>query len=41
LGWNPRLNLAQTAALTADWYLRYRKEDVYNLCVNQIEKYLQ
>ena len=40
LGWNPRLNLAQTAALTADWYLRYRKEDVYNLCVNQIEKYL-
>lgn len=41
LGWNPRLNLAQTAALTADWYLRYRKEDVYNLCVNQIEKYFQ
>lgn len=41
LGWNPRLNLDQTIALTADWYLRYRKEDVYNLCVNQIEQYLK
>ncbi|MBR3572896.1 MAG: CDP-glucose 4,6-dehydratase [Bacteroidales bacterium] len=41
LGWNPRLNLAQTAKLTADWYLRYRQEDVYNLCINQIEQYLQ
>ncbi|MBO4232623.1 MAG: CDP-glucose 4,6-dehydratase [Bacteroidales bacterium] len=41
LNWHPRLNLAQTAALTADWYLRYRNEDVYNLCVKQIEQYLQ
>lgn len=41
LGWNPRLNLDQTAALTADWYMRYQHEDVYALCVKQIEQYLQ
>ena len=41
LGWNPRLNLDQTAKLTADWYLHYQKEDVYSLCVKQIEQYLQ
>ena len=41
LGWNPRLNLDQTAALTADWYMQYRNEDVYSLCVKQIEQYLQ
>lgn len=41
LGWNPRLNLDQTAELTADWYMRYQHEDVYSLCVKQIEQYLQ
>jgi len=41
LGWNPRLNLNQTAKLTAEWYLRYQNEDVYSLCVKQIEQYLQ
>jgi CDP-glucose 4,6-dehydratase len=40
LGWNPRLNLDQTAKLTAEWYLRYQNEDVYSLCVKQIEQYL-
>ncbi len=41
LKWQPRLNLEQTLALTADWYLRYRNENVYDLCVNQICKYLK
>lgn len=41
LKWQPRLNLEQTLALTADWYLRYRSENVYDLCVNQICKYLK
>lgn len=39
LGWEPRLNLRQTIALTVDWYTRYRKEDVYALCVEQIGNY--
>ena len=41
LGWRPRLNLAQTVELTVDWYKRYRTADVYGLCVEQIDKYIQ
>ena len=38
LGWEPRTNIEQCCQLTADWYKRYQQEDVYNLCVEQIEK---
>ena len=41
LGWKPRLNLDQTVALTVDWYKRYRNENVYELCVEQIGRYLR
>ena len=41
LGWKPRLNLDQTVSLTVDWYKRYRNEDVYELCVEQIGRYLR
>ena len=40
LGWKPTLNAQQCASLTADWYKRYRHEDVYNLCVEEIEQFL-
>lgn len=40
LGWRPRLDMAQTIALTVDWYKRYRSEDVYALCVEQIENFM-
>lgn len=40
LGWQPRLDLQQTISLTVDWYARYREEDVYALCVEQIRRYL-
>lgn len=40
LGWQPRLNLDGCLDLTVDWYLRFRNEDVYNLDVNQIRRYL-
>jgi len=40
LGWEPRLNIDQTIQLTVDWYLKYRNQDVYALCVEQIKKYL-
>jgi CDP-glucose 4,6-dehydratase len=41
LGWRPRLDAKQTIALTADWYKRYKNEDVYNLCIEEIECFLR
>lgn len=40
LGWEPRTNIDQCIVLVADWYKRYQKEDVYNLCVEQINTFL-
>lgn len=39
LGWEPRLNIDQTIELTIDWYKRYKTEDVYSLCLEQIENF--
>ena len=41
LGWKPRLNAKETAVLTSDWYKRYKTEDVYNLCIEEIKSFLQ
>ena len=41
LGWRPRLNAIQAVELTADWYLRYRNEDVYGVCIDEIERFIQ
>ena len=40
LGWEPRMNISQCIALVVDWYKRYKTEDVYDLCVEEIESYL-
>lgn len=40
LGWKPRMNISQCVALTVDWYNRYREGDVYDICIEQIKKYL-
>lgn len=40
LGWEPRMNIDQCTALVADWYKRYKTEDVHDLCIEEIEKYL-
>ena len=40
LGWRPRMNIDQCIAMTADWYKRYRYEDVYQLCKSQIQDFL-
>ena len=40
LGWKPRLNMQQCLGLVADWYKRYKNENVYNLCVEEIEKFI-
>ena len=41
LGWEPRTNIRQCAALTTEWYRRYSKENVYSLCVRQIEEFIE
>lgn len=41
LGWKPRMNMQQCIDLVADWYKRYQKEDVYLLCVEEIEKFIK
>ena len=41
LGWKPRLDAKQCASLTSDWYKRYQKEDVYDICIDEIQKFLQ
>ena len=40
LGWQPRTNIDQCCQLTADWYKRYRTENVYDLCREQINTFL-
>jgi len=37
LGWEPRMKIDQTVKLTVDWYKRYKLENVYNICLNQIK----
>lgn len=34
------MNIGQTVGLTVDWYKRYREEEVYDVCVDQIKDYL-
>lgn len=41
LDWEPRMNIHQCIALTIDWYKRYQDMDVYELCVEQIRKYIR
>lgn len=40
LGWKPRLNSSQTIDLVADWYKRYEAENVYDVCIDEIERFL-
>lgn len=41
LGWKPRLNAKQCAMLTSDWYKRYKTENVYDLCLEEIGKFIE
>lgn len=40
LGWKPRMNMQQCMDLVADWYKRYQTEDAYQLCVEEIGKFI-
>ena len=39
LGWKPYMTTNECIRLTADWYMRYTTEDVYELCVEEIGNY--
>lgn len=41
LGWYPRMDIQQCIELVVDWYKRYQLEDVYDLCVEEINKFLK
>ncbi|ADQ18132.1 CDP-glucose 4,6-dehydratase [Leadbetterella byssophila DSM 17132] len=40
LGWEPKLNLDQSISYTIEWYKKYKKTSVYELCCEQISKYM-
>lgn len=40
LGWKPKFNIEKTIKLTVDWYKRYRDNNVYNLCLDQIKEFI-
>lgn len=40
LGWKPRLDMQQCLVLVADWYKRYKTDNVYKLCVEEIERFV-
>lgn len=39
LGWKPTLTIDKSIELTAEWYKRYKNEDVYQLCIKQINEF--
>lgn len=41
LGWHPRLNIDQCISLVVDWYKRYKNENVYELCIEEINQFLK
>lgn len=40
LGWEPRMDIDQTIQLTTEWYKKYDSVNAYNLCVEEITKFL-
>lgn len=41
LGWRPVLNIDDALKMTVEWYKKYKTEDVYSLCVEQIEEFIK
>jgi CDP-glucose 4,6-dehydratase len=39
LGWVPKWDIRTTIAKTVEWYARYPKEDMHQLCLKQIAEY--
>ena len=41
LGWEPRMNIHQCVELTVNWYKRYHHQNVYSLCIEEINNFLE
>lgn len=41
LGWEPRMNIHQCISLTVDWYKQYKHQNVYSLCIEELNKFLE
>lgn len=41
LGWKPKLNIEQALDMTVEWYKNYKTQNVYNLCIKQINLYIE
>lgn len=41
LGWYPRMNMQKCMKLVADWYKRYKTENAYSLCVEEINNFVE
>lgn len=40
LEWKPRMNIDRCLNMVADWYKKYRNQNVYLLCVDEISEYI-
>jgi CDP-glucose 4,6-dehydratase len=40
LGWSPKMNLKECMRMVADWYTRYKDENVYDICIEEIQNYV-
>ncbi|WP_346989410.1 CDP-glucose 4,6-dehydratase [Bacteroides caccae] len=40
LGWYPRMTMKQCMDLISDWYKRYTVDPVYDICIEEINKFL-
>ncbi|SMD34348.1 CDP-glucose 4,6-dehydratase [Reichenbachiella faecimaris] len=41
LGWTPTLSIEQAVELTVDWYKNYQNQEPYDICVEQINKFIE
>jgi CDP-glucose 4,6-dehydratase len=41
LDWEPALSIEETIKFTVDWYKKYKTENMLELCLHQIDEYLQ
>lgn len=41
LGWKPRWDIDKAIEKTVEWYKKYSNKDIYELCIKQIEVFLQ
>jgi CDP-glucose 4,6-dehydratase len=41
LKWYPVLNINEIVELTVEWYKKYSDSDVYQMCINQINRYME